>query len=81
MQGVWIDDHRPKTKKVLKGTIGAGRSRAVSLQATSMFGNEYDGPLNLAPEGTYTVVGPDPYHARNWYATIVVGPGETITVK
>lgn len=43
----------------------------VSLEATSMFGNEYDGPLAHAPRSvTYSIVGPDPYKDRKWYATI-----------
>ena len=52
----------------------------VALEATSMFGDEYGGPLDDAPDGTYTVVGPDPHRDRKWYATITKRDGK-ITVK
>ncbi len=44
----------------------------ISLEATSIFGDEYGGPLSDAPMGTYTVVGPDPHTSRKWYANIIV---------
>jgi hypothetical protein len=79
MQGIFISTngisfHRSKTKKALKEA--ASDPASVSLEATSMFGNEYDGPLNEAPDGRYTVVGPDPYTDRKWYATITVSAGQ-----
>jgi hypothetical protein len=69
MQGVFNDGFgRFKTKKALKEAVAEGRS--VILEATSAFGNEYGGDVADAPDGRYAVVGPDPYTARNWYATI-----------
>ena len=53
-----------KTKKELKAAIGK-RPRFIE---TSMFGAEFKG------DGSYTVVGPDPYK-RVWYATITVKDG------
>ena len=47
---------------------------SVVLEATSVFGNEFDGSLAKAMKemnyGPFYVVGPDPYNKRNWYATI-----------
>ncbi len=71
MQGVF-DNYgaRFKTKKALKENV----LNAI-LEATSFFGNEYDGPVKEAPDGRYFVVGPDPYTKRSWYATITVVNG------
>ena len=44
------------------------------LEATSLFGGEYDGPLLAAPPGVYYIVGPDPYTSRKWYGQITAGP-------
>lgn len=78
MQGIWVDGNRPRTKKALKDALAS--DGAVSLEATSLFGNEYDGPIESAPDGKYYVVGPDPVRARTWYAEIIVSNGK-ITVK
>ena len=78
-QGIYVDGNRPKTKKELKDAIAANVLE-VSLEATSMFGNEYDGCLNEAPSGNYYVVGPDPYRSRKWYAHIAIS-GTKIVVK
>lgn len=48
----------------------------ITLEATSVFGDEYDGSLAFAlredppQHGPFNVVGPDPRTARKWYATI-----------
>jgi len=78
MQGVWINGTRPKSKKAIKEALIAGDE--VSIEATSMFGNEYDGLVADAPEGNYLFVGPDPYKSRNFYGTLVVRSGK-VTVK
>jgi hypothetical protein len=72
MQGVYVNMHRPKTKKALKAAI-ADDPVTVTLEAPSMFGDEYSGAVTSAPPGMYYVVGPDPYTSRKWYATIAVG--------
>lgn len=69
-QGVFVRGSRPKTKKAIKEAVIEAPSR-VSLEATSMFGNEYDGPVSEAPDGTYTFVGPNPYTDRRFYGNIV----------
>lgn len=79
MQGIFVRMHRCKTKKALREAIEADPS-SVTLQATSVFGNEYDGPLSRASDGTYYIVGPDPYRERKWYATIIKSNG-TLKVK
>ena len=75
MQGIY---ERPRTKKALREMISQGKR--VTLEATSIMGNEYDGPLDRAPDGRYYVVGPNPHTARNWYAQIIK-LGDKITVK
>ena len=78
-QGIWSDDNtRFASKKALTDAVKAGHT--TYLEATSVFGNEYDGPLRQAPDGAYYVVGPDPYKSRKWYAQIVKS-GDTIKVK
>ena len=75
MQGI---HPRFASNKALREAVAAGSW--VSLEATSLFGNEYDGALEDAPDNTYTVVGPDPYTNRKWYANITKRDGK-ITVK
>ena len=77
-QGVYVNGIRPKSKKAIKEALVNGDD--VSLEATSVFGNEYDGPVNTAPNGTYTFVGPDPHRTRNFYGNFVVRDGK-VTVK
>lgn len=77
MQGV---SPRFKSKKALKEVVATGAFPDVSLIATSMFGNEYGGPLDKAPDGKYFVVGPCPYTDRRWYAAITVAKGK-VSIK
>jgi len=78
-QGLFLTGYaRPKSKKQVKETLANGGK--VILEATSMFGNEYEGDVRNAPDGTYTFVGPDPYRKRSFYGTITV-KGDRITVK
>jgi hypothetical protein len=71
MQGVYVSNQRPKYKKDLKTAVDENPA-SVSIEATSWFGNEYDGLLINAPLGDYYIVGPNPHNKRNWYATITV---------
>lgn len=87
MYGVFINGRRPKSKKEIKEAVAevntkwmTARVPMVSLEATSMFGNEYDGDIMMAPNGTYTFVGPDPYTKRSFYGTLTVNNG-TFRVK
>lgn len=70
---------KPATKKGLKRAVALDPSK-VRIVATSAFGNEYDGILSDAPNGSYTVVGPDPYK-RTWFATIVKRGNGTYAVS
>ena len=83
MQGVFIHGSRPPTKKYLKAAVNeineGGDAFAVVIEATSLFGNEFDGslhralnPLNDEPQqtGPFYLVGPDPHKSRKWYATL-----------
>lgn len=80
MQGLFVDGHRPKSKKQVKETVAADPTR-VRLEATSLFDNEYDGVVTQMPEGKgVPFVGPDPYHRRDFYGTIE-RRGDKITVK
>lgn len=76
MQGIFISPgyDRPKSKKAIREAVAAN-PRSVSIEATSMFGNEYDGPITEAPDGRYTFVGPCPHTARKFYGTLTVSNG------
>lgn len=68
-QGIFVDGRRPKSKKEVREAVADNPAR-VSLQAISIFGNEYDGSVSNAPDGFYTFVGPDPERARNFFGNI-----------
>lgn len=85
MQGLFVEGRRPKSKKAVREAIATNPAR-VRLEATSWFGNEYDGPVEDAPAGEYHIVGPDPHTDRRFYGTITVTPtlsglGQKVTVK
>ena len=72
MQGIFIDGmRRPKSKKEVREIL-ADDPRRVHIEATSLFGDEYDGRASeLGPyDKTVYFVGPDPYSRRNFYGTI-----------
>jgi len=79
MQGIFIHYERVKTKSALKRAVAINPD-FVQLEATSLHGGEYDGRLSEAPDGTFYVVGPDPYTNRKWYAQITKR-GTSITLK
>ncbi len=53
------------TKKALKASVG----QQLRYIETSLFGPEYN------PNGTFCVVGPDPYKSRKWYAEVTMQDG------
>lgn len=79
MQGVFINGRRCETKKLLKA-VAKANPQFIELIATSIFGNEYGGPLDEAPADMYFVTGPDPATSRKWYAQIIV-TRDPFTVK
>jgi hypothetical protein len=82
MQGLYLNYSRPASKKAIKDSVAAhGISAPIGIEATSLFGNEYDGPLSDAPVGSYHFVGPDPYTSRKFYGTLTVTAEGTVTVK
>ena len=73
MQGIFVQGHRPKSKKAIREAAAAGV--AITIEATSLFGDEYGGPLDDAPLGVdIFFVGPNPHTDRRFYGRIVVGP-------
>tara|TARA_R110000787_G_scaffold37412_12_gene95064 strand:- start:580 stop:822 length:243 start_codon:yes stop_codon:yes gene_type:complete len=79
MQGAFVSGSRPKTKKAFKEAVKATPGK-VRIEATSVFGNDYDGLVSEMPEGKQMyVVGPDPYTKRSWYANVTRN-GAKITI-
>ena len=69
MQGIKINGQWAKTKKAVKQAVSEA-PETVYIVGTSLFGNEYDGPLLDAPNGRIDFVGPDPYNSRKFYGNI-----------
>lgn len=64
------------SKKQIKEAITTGRPMSSNqLIETSIFGIEYKG------DGKYTVVGPDPYNNRKWFAEITIKDDKVISIK
>lgn len=59
-----------QTKKELKQQIG----KPLAYVETSFFGEEYK------DNGILTVVGPDAYRNRKWYATVKLQDGKIVSV-
>lgn len=64
--------YNAKSKKALKEEHMYTEFQPIE---TSMFGPEYKG------DGTYVVVGPDPYTNRKWFAEVKVEKGMIVKVK
>lgn len=78
-QGLFINMARPKSKKALKEAIAA--EVAVYAEATSFFGNEFDGLIyNLPKTQKVVFVGPDPERDRRFYGTIAWNSKGVLTV-
>jgi len=60
-----------KTKKQLKESVG----QPLRYVETSAFGEEYK------PNGTLTIVGPDAYSRRDWFAEVEMENGIIKRVK
>lgn len=79
MQGIFIDHKRPASKKAVREAAADDPAR-VTIEATDLYGREYDGPLSEAPVGKIDFVGPNPYTHRNFYGNIIVKGDGSITV-
>ncbi len=62
------------TKKALKSSVGKDARFLDYAIETSLFGPEIKGG-----PATYTVVGPDPYRKRSYYANVTVNADGVIT--
>ena len=86
MQGIWILDAdlgvtRPRSKKQVRELIASDPARVI-VEATSVFGNEYDGPASDLPVGQHvTFVGPSPYTRRSFYGELIHTTDGRWTVK
>jgi hypothetical protein len=71
MQGLYVDGRRPKSKKQVKEAIADNPAR-VTIEATSMFGNEFSGKVSELPDTFKPIyfVGPNPYSKRDFYGSI-----------
>jgi ribosomal protein S7 len=72
-----IGDPAPMTVGAILGL----KKPSVEIEATSVFGNEYGGPVENMPVGTITFVGPDPSTKRNFYGTITKSESGKLSVK
>lgn len=71
---------RIKTKKQLREEL-ASDPASVEFDTTSMFDKASGYSGNSFPQGvTLTVVGPDPYSKRSWYASVSRKADGTIKV-
>jgi len=85
--GCYIDGKRSATKKALKEALN-GDSDRVRFDPTSMFDDqtqftatEYRDNVNSGKTAaSLSVVGPDPYTSRKWYATVYVDRNGKIKV-
>ena len=78
-QGIWVRGSRPKSKKEVREAI-ANAPHDVSIEATSFYGNEFEGRATELPLGSGTIyfVGPDPYKKRNIYGQIYWKGGKLV---
>ena len=77
MQGCFINGERPESKERLREAIRNGES--VVIENIQFFGSEYYGPLEKMPNGAMAgICGPDPFIARDWFATIRKTKGKVV---
>ncbi len=72
--GAKIDGHDAPSKKALKLTL-ADHPERVEFYSTSPMGPQFVGTPDKIPAGfTLSVVGPDPFRSRKFYASVTNGP-------
>ena len=74
MQIIEVDGQVPTSLEAIKQAVADNPGR-VSVIATSVFGNEYDGPLSDMPEGEVACVGPDGEENRDFYFNLISREG------
>lgn len=71
--GAYVNGERPRTKKALREAL-ASAPNTVRFDQTSNFRTgsyELTNTVDQLRAGdTFTVVGPDPYTSRKWYASV-----------
>lgn len=69
--GARINGVRVKTKKALREAL-RDAPNTVEFDSTSPMGPQFNGRADTMPGGgvTLTVVGPDPYTKRTWFASV-----------
>jgi hypothetical protein len=78
--GARINGERARTKKALREALTTDPSSVV-FDPTSMFDSQAEIAGDAIPAGTtLSVVGPDPYARRNWYASVSSSNGK-VSVK
>jgi hypothetical protein len=77
--GAFVNGVRPKTKKALRDAIASGQT--VHFDGTSMFDPPSYDLSELLETEKLSVVGPDPYTKRSWYATVERKSDGTIRVS
>ena len=71
--GAYVNGSHPKTKKALKEAMVSDPANVVFV-TTSAFEDERAIQGDDIPTGAIlSVVGPDPYEKRSWYATVKNG--------
>ena len=68
--GIFIEGHRPTSKKQIKAVLAGPDPDMVSIENTSMFGGYFGSVGGMAVGQKITFVGPDPYTSRKFYGTI-----------
>ena len=75
----WCPEHA--TKKSLASAVKADPSK-VRFQCTSEYGTVFNGAVSDMPKGaTLSVVGPNPFTKRDWYASIAFTASGMLRVK
>jgi hypothetical protein len=70
VQGLFVNDRHPSSKKAVKEAVKNSPDTIVAY-ATSLWGNEFNGRISHLLEGQQVhFVGPDPYRLRKFYGTI-----------
>lgn len=81
--GALVNGRRPATKAELKRAL-ASDPASVVFDSTAMMGPHAGEDLTVEtlkaePATTFSVVGPDPYTRRNWYASVKAnGSGKVV---
>jgi hypothetical protein len=70
MQGLFVNGRRPRSKAEVK-RVAAATPERLRVEATSYFGNEWEGYADKLPVGLVVrFVGPEPSTSRKFYGTL-----------